>query len=732
MKRLIAIATVLLSTAAAGALLVSAPKASDAPQYRGAVGDQRESAVAHGAGVSLVVWSSGGNIVGARVNASNELLDEGGVLLATGERPAVAFDGSNFLVAYQRNNGGSGWDIEAVRVTPQAVVLDTSPLKVVSAPNSQIAPAVAFDNGQYLVVWQDGRSGGTTFEFIFGARISPHGALLDPNGILISQGPNSRTHPAVAAGAGNFLVVWTDGRVSGDPRIYGARVSPQGTVLEPGGTALTPTATNVTEPTVGYDGANFWVAYPILSSFTSYSGQIFANRFAPDLSAVGSRLTISSSSWSRTPSMACGGDHCLLTWHYDNQSTTTVYGARVRNDGTVLTSTSSPHYFGTSPTGVIAGTQRRFGVAWTGSSFAATWHEANRSANPGGRGTDVYLRRLNTDGSFPDTAAVRVSTGANRQQNPSVAFNGSSYLVVWTDDRADQQDIYAARFDADGNLLDPVGIAVSTAANEQATPVVAAIGSDFLVVWSDRRSGTSWDLFAARIGADGTVKDPGGIAVSNASGDQSEPAVACGVTECLAAWRDTRTTTNGDVYFARLSPAGSVLDLGGKLLETLSGVSSSPAVAFDGTQYLGGWVTGTSVYARRLDTAGNFVDSVPVRLTTNDSPYELQAASAQGSFLLAWQFSASSLRAVQFTPAGTATPVTVASVSSSFYIRSVTMASDGQTALLLWEQSPNSSPNAANTELRARHLGPDAQPIDPTSFVVRSLPTINLDNSSPS
>jgi len=51
-----------------------------------------------------------------------------------------------------------------------------------------------------------------------------------------AAGPQDR--PAVAAGSDQHLVVWTDSRIGPPPRIYGARVAADGTVLDPFGIPL--------------------------------------------------------------------------------------------------------------------------------------------------------------------------------------------------------------------------------------------------------------------------------------------------------------------------------------------------------------------------------------------------------------------------------------------------------------------------------------------------------------
>src|SRR5687767_2194248 len=63
------------------------------------------------------------------------------------------------------------------------------------------------------------------------------------------------------------------------------------------------------------------------------------------------------------------------------------------------------------------------------------------------------------------------------ERSPDVAFDGTGYLVIWSAGL----DLVAARVDASGAVLDPLGILVS---EEGGTAAVAWDGTDYLVVWS--------------------------------------------------------------------------------------------------------------------------------------------------------------------------------------------------------------------------------------------------------
>src|SRR5207244_336680 len=114
------------------------------------------------------------------------------------------------------------------------------------------------------------------------------------------------------------------------------------------------------------------------------------------------------------------------------------------------------------------------------------------------------------------------------QVEPAAAFDGTNYLVVWDDERASAdgtKDIYGARVTPDGTVLDRVGFAISTANDDQFAPAVAFDGTNFLVVWGDQRGATT-DVYGARVTPDGTVLDPNGFPIVIRPRAQLWPSVA--------------------------------------------------------------------------------------------------------------------------------------------------------------------------------------------------------------
>ena len=123
--------------------------------------------------------------------------------------PAVAFDGTNYLVVWEDfRNRPFETDIYAVRVSPTGQVLDPQCIQICAEDGDQSYPAVAFDGVNFVVAWQDESDGQPE---IYAARVSTSGQVLEQFPVV--RQPANQYAPRLARGAGNQLLLayesWT-------------------------------------------------------------------------------------------------------------------------------------------------------------------------------------------------------------------------------------------------------------------------------------------------------------------------------------------------------------------------------------------------------------------------------------------------------------------------------------------------------------------------------------------
>jgi subtilisin family serine protease len=415
-----------------------------------------------------------------------------------------------------------------------------------------VASSVSFEGPlapqQELAVLAD--AGGPADDGLWPAVVGDHSvsATIDPNnGIIESNnqnnsftealpvGPSDKVGARVALGGSSSLVVWQDGR-NGDQDIYGVRLGAGGGPL--------------TKP------------FPISN-------------------ADGDQTQ---------PTVAWNGKEFLVAWADDRLGgSTDIYAARVPAAGTTL----QPAIRLTTQTGdQLAPSARALNAPSSGSTWLVVWQDER---NPGG--ADIYGTRVSNDGRVLNPGGLTIATADRDQRKPSVASDGSGWMVAWGDRRADgdsgpgldnDSDIYAKRVAATGPVNGAGGIKVSTVARDQAQPQIAYNGARYLVVWGDYRSGTSLDIWANRLAPNGTVLDGGGFAVEVKAGSrQAYPALSSANGGFLVAWQDDRLGSQ-DLRARRVTgnatfPAASFVINAGVNDQTVPGVGVS------GSNYLVAW-----------------------------------------------------------------------------------------------------------------------------------------------
>jgi len=586
----------------------------------------------------LVVWhyaetSGQYDIYGMRVSKQGELLDPEPFLIsdATGAQmsPRVAFDGTNYLVVWYDSRSGSSYDIYGTRVAQDGTVLNSAGIAICTAAEYQYFPNVSFDGTNYMVVWQDERS--DTFD-IYGSRVAQNGNVLEPSGIQISGALGEQQRPSIDFDGTNYLVVWDDPRSGAGYDIYGTLLDTSGTVLNPAGIPIS-TATDAQRmPSVSFDGTNYLVAwydrrdganYDIFGARVNQSGVVqdasgihisnidaqqvspavifysdqwltvwrdnrnegYADIYGSRISASGtvtdpSGILISTSAQSQSkPAVASDGTNYLVVWEEDRGSID-IYGALIDSLGRQLN---------TDEIAISANTGSQVcpTVAFDNDSIYLVVWQDNRS----GSSYDIYGARVSTSGNVLDGPGIAICTATGRQQVPSVAFDGTNFFVVWADERngVSADDIYGTLVQPNGNVVTPGGSIIADDANWQDNPSVAFDGTNYLVIWGDYGSGTfNEDIYGVRVNQSGNPIEASSIAISIASNGQWFPVVAFDGTNYLVVWFDKRNSNASDIYGTRIDTNGTVLDASGIPIISFTGTQEYPFIVFDGTNYLVG------------------------------------------------------------------------------------------------------------------------------------------------
>jgi hypothetical protein len=609
----------------------------------------------------FVVWeqyyTAGLAVDGARVTTAGTVAARFAVSANYGAtRPAVASDGTRYLAAWQdsRNQATTGMDIYGRRFAATGSPLDGSDFAISTAAAGQTMPGVAGSTAGFLVSWNDFRNQATSHTDIYGARVSGAGVVQDPAGIPICNfagTQNLKGHGAVGADATGFLVAWSEDydQPASTRNVWGARVSSAGAVSPANGRLLCNAAQDQAWPVVALGGSQYLVAFldGRNSPSSAFGAQdvfgVLVNSDATPVSSVGFAISRTETQIESWPAVAFNGQNYLAVWGDRRRAAASgydIFGMRISPTGVLL-----------DPQSLMVcnapGDQIRPDVAALGGEFFVVWDDARAGIG----NYDIYGLRFSGDGARLGTEFA-VSSSAASQTAPAVAAGTSGYLVAWQDYRnfaASSEDIYAARVTAAGSVQDAAGFPVCTYTGVQAVPAVAFNGSSFFVVWEDAWNVVTYgrDIFGAQVSAAGVVSPFQGMEVCSLAGDQLAPAIAAQRDQFLVVWHDMRNvaTTYEDIYGGRISPGFSRLDGDGFAICNGAGTQWYPSVAPYLTGYYVAWTdlrnsfvtTEEDVYGTAVSSSG--VVETPcgqkVNTTMNQFPMIDLAAGPSGQMLLA-------------------------------------------------------------------------------------------------
>ncbi len=371
-------------------------------------------------------------------------------------------------------------------------------LPISHAGDDQEHPEMIPDgSGNAIIVWSDQQIHAQKVDGI----LSP---LWGPEGAVVTSADGWQQFPRICAdGSGGVIVVWEDCRNGDDNRdIYVQRLDSSGSPAWPAnGISLTNEAGNQTGPFIVADGAGG----AIIGWVSGDSG--------------GGMLDISAQ--------------------------------RVNRDGGVEWTVNGV------PVAAAAGDQHSATICSDGAAGAIVAWQDWRAAE-----SDIYAQRIDADGIARWAAnGIAVCSAAGDQSWTAILSDGmGGAIIAWEDTPYVNADIYAQRVDAGGAVQWAAGgIPIAVADRTQDAPTMIADGAgDFIVAWTDYRSGIDTDLYAQKITSDGLAEwASNGVAICDDVDSQRYPHLAPdGDGGAFVVWEVYRECY--DIYAQRVDSSGSI------------------------------------------------------------------------------------------------------------------------------------------------------------------------------
>jgi hypothetical protein len=498
--------------------------------------------------------------------------------------------------------------------------------------------------------------------------------------------------------------------------IHGARIAPDGSILDPGGRPLSDGTKYQDKVQVASDGSGFLVVWKsgydpdvVRGSLVAADGSVVARDFA--IPATSARSSV--------PSVAFDGSRYLVAWA-DERDEQSVYGVHVSTAGVVAD--DETRLTQGSPRSVDS--SDRTGLAFNGSKFLLTYL---------GKGVQGSLLSPDLD---IEVDRIGLSAVPNTQGYPQVAWSGENYFVNWVNELEEWTDssARAVRISTSGRVLDPVALVVSGDDKPFNSTLASNRQNSALFSWSNVQDVRShWLRMVTSAGVLGEPHELPGVEsasyvalAGNGSGyfavvDNSDTRRVEGYVLDSAgnpgAKIDLVTTgsnTGSNVFAAG---SGYVVTFGGPGSQLLpvsaDGVPSAPIqlstelahpkVATNGEHSLIVWagIDTQTVYAHRFE-AGALVGS-PIVLAEQNGKYPSVAWDGTG-YYVAWDLEGyTAIQGRSVAVDGTLGDVTVLAETE---VSGATLASDGEGQLLLsyirWLEG------AQTRRVTSRLLGRDA------------------------
>ena len=469
-----------------------------------------------------------------------------------------------------------------------------------------------------------------------------------PGDTNIAPAIGTQDDPVVAAGDGNYLVVYEDERltrtptVGGDPwevlqtDLYATRLDDSGNVLDEIPIIVDSSAYSQENPAAAWNGTSWLVAYEarsVIGLGTATDLDIHAVR----VSATGEVLDQVQIVLEQgdidgyRPSVGSDGTNWIVTWTESGK----LFASVVAPDGSVgpriqLTNT------GYTYDSAIGYAQGRYLIAWEGGVRA----------------------RLYDAGLNPLTPVLALSNQAD-DADPAIATDGNAFFVAWTYLDAYWPVVRGTAVTLQGEVLNPGGVQLDNGTYAASSgPALAWNGASYVASWLD----LVWDPVAfknrysvvfARMDERGQILGPGQTEIVGSTEVSAWRVVSAslGLGATFVGWVDTSLASSRqrefDGFGTMIDAAGAVGSISAFTVappaQLTPGAAEGPrgiraAADINVVAFLSADAVETRVVIQRTDGEGKVLDPEPIVVAGGSNEYRNTAVAWNGSvWLVVWE-----------------------------------------------------------------------------------------------
>jgi hypothetical protein len=430
-------------------------------------------------------------LLGARVTSLGNVIDPNGIPLTRvkwDDSPVkLAGQGNSIVAAFSHWVGSptDGADAVAVVITVGETVTASAPLALATGPQQQTVEAVASWHGRFLVVWQ-GDFPGSADGGIWGSFVMPEAEASAP------------------------FRIWGD-----DSHISGVSIVPtqDGGLMAWRATWSTPSRTEWRSSALDRNGSFLnQTPFPFVSlratpyplELAAHSEVVIVPRNAGSImiAAPGREVVYNDNFIRSTPNqtsaaIASNGKQYMVIWADDRWKTNWfLFGRRFDWRGSPLDAQSFQLDPGAYGSGSMENWIGRPVLASCGKSYLILLRNQYRH---------IYGKRIFNDGSVADHYLEITPTATAGE--PALAGSKDRFLAVW-ESRVNADFDIQARWISPNGGMGPLLELESTTADAR-HPAVAAVGRDFLVIWTHRTSSFVNRFHGALVSGKGVIEQPG-------------------------------------------------------------------------------------------------------------------------------------------------------------------------------------------------------------------------------